>query len=295
MFFSYALTDDTLAYVWWGLAAIALAQPTASRNKIATGHTGGIIRRFIAWNRTLSKKFDAVLVPRSWTVDGLKDYVHTVVPPLVQPDSNICDVGGGKRPFVGLEIPKQKRQYITGIDIDKAELEAAPNGIYDQIFVSDIGAKQLPVKASTATLVICEAVLEHVQDNTQAIRNMAKITKKGGEIALFIPSRNALFAVINRYLPEKVKRKLLFSIFPEYEHAQRFPAYYNHCTPKAMRKLLEQNGIEIAQVRCYYFSTYFSFFLPAHVFWRFYQLMSFLILRENAAESFSIVGTNGSK
>jgi 2-polyprenyl-3-methyl-5-hydroxy-6-metoxy-1,4-benzoquinol methylase len=295
MFLSYAWADDTLAYVWWSLAAIALAQGIRHPNKEAIRYTDRMLRAFINWNRKLSKKFDAVFVPRSWLVDGLKDYVHNVVPPLVQPTSNICDVGGGKRPFVGLEIPKQKGQYILGIDIDETELKLAPDGIYDQIVVSDISAKRLPVKANIATLVICEAVLEHVQNNTQAIRNMAKLTKKGGEIVLFIPSRNALFAVINRHLPQKIKRKLLFSIFPESEHAQGFPAYYNYCTPKAMRKLLEQNGIEITQLRSYYFSTYFSFFLPAHILWRLYQFISFLVIRENAAESFSIVGVNNSK
>ncbi len=249
-----------------------------------------MLRSFISWNRVLSKKFDDLFVPKSWQVDGLVDYVQQVVPPLVKTTSVICDVGGGKRPFVGLEIPRQKKQHITGIDIDRAELKAAPKGIYDRTIVADIGGSKIPATSQAATLVICEAVLEHVQNNEQSIQNIVQLTKRRGTIALFIPSRNALFAVVNRYLPEKIKRKLLFSIFPESEHAQGFPAYYNKCTPKEMRKLLEDNGVDITQLKCYYFSTYFSFFLPAHIFWRLYQLVSYVIIRQNAAESFSIVG-----
>ena len=247
------------------------------------------------WNRRASRTFDKYFVPNSWKIDGLQDYVHEVVPPLIQNDSRICDVGGGKRPFVGLEVPKQKGHHIIGIDIDKTELDAAPQGVYDKVIVSDIGATILPPevtkKAVKADLIICEAVLEHVADNAQAVRNIAGLADDGGKIALFIPSRNALFAIVNRYLPEKLKRAILFTIFPETAHAQGFPAFYDHCTPREMRRLFEANGVRVDTLKCYYFSTYFSFFLPAHMFWRLFQLISYVFLRENAAESFSIVGT----
>ncbi len=139
-------------------------------------------------------------------------------------------------------------------------------------------------------MVICEAVLEHVKNNTQAIKNISELTANKGTIALFIPSRYALFAVINRWLPESIKRKLLFSIFPGTEHAQGFPAYYNQCTSKKITRLLEDNNVVIQKVINYYHCTYFSFFLPAHILWRLYQLISYGLLRSRASESFSIIG-----
>ncbi|MCA9343928.1 methyltransferase domain-containing protein [Candidatus Saccharibacteria bacterium] len=249
-----------------------------------------MFQKFVHWNQVACQKFDNLFVPKSWRTDGLLDFTHNVVPDLIRKNSRVCDVGAGKRPFIGTEIPKQS-QYIIGIDIDKHELEQAPPNIYDKTMVADIGSSDTKTKGINATVVICEAVLEHVKNNTQAIKNISELTANQGTIALFIPSRYALFAIINRWLPESIKRKLLFSIFPGTEHAQGFPAYYNQCTPDKITRLLESNNVTVQKVIPYYQCTYFSFFLPAHVAWRFYQLISYGLLRSKASESFSIIGT----
>lgn len=249
-----------------------------------------MFQKFIRLNQAWSKSFDKYFVPKSWTIDGLKDYVNNVVPPLIKDSSKICDIGGGKRPFVGTEVPKKNSYYILGIDIDKDELDLAPPDIYDKTVVADIGATKLDIEVGKSTLVICEAVLEHVKNNKRALNNISKLTQKNGQIALFIPSRNALFAVINRYMPEKTKKTILYNIFPETKHAQGFPAYYDMCTPSQIKSLFIKNGIKTTEVKCYFHSSYFSFFLPLHIFWRLYQLCCYLIIGNDAAESFSIVG-----
>lgn len=216
-----------------------------------------------------------------------------VVPPRLNAAHTIYDVGGGKHPYIGTDMAKPKGVRIVGLDIDKNELLRAPRGIYDQQIVSDISAPNLQVKVPRQATVICEAVLEHVQNNVEAVHNIAKLCGKRGQAIIFVPSRYALFAMINRLLPQQIKRKLLFGIFPETEGAQGFPAYYDHCTPKAMSSLLLANGFTIAELKCYYRSTYFSFFVPLHVLWRCYQVAAYSILGKDAAESFSIVATKG--
>jgi 2-polyprenyl-6-hydroxyphenyl methylase/3-demethylubiquinone-9 3-methyltransferase len=282
--FSYGWTDDTLAYVWWGVAGIALGSSALQGAKQSIGRSG------INVNRWLSRQFDRLLVPARWRVDGMKDYVHEVVPPLVKSGMQVFDIGGGKRPFVGMQMARPSNVSVVGVDIDADELAQAPQGLYDATIVADIASPRgLKAKNRRANLVICAALLEHVNDNHQAMKNITEITKKGGKIALFIPAKYAAFAQLNRILPEKLKRKILFSIFPESAHAQGFPAYYDKCTPSDFIKLCEQNKFRVELVRTYYQSTYFSFFFPAHVLWRIYQLFSYVVLRRDAAESFSIV------
>ncbi len=282
--FMYSWFDETLAYMWWGLAGLVVARV------MPADKTESMRRSFINLNRWLSHGFDKVFVPRNARIDGLHDYISNMVPQLVKSDMQIFDIGGGKRPFVGMQMARPSDVSVVGVDIDAHELAQAPQGLYDATIVADVASPGgIKTKNRRANLVICAALLEHVKDNRQAMRNITAITKRGGKVALFIPAKHAAFAQINRLLPEKLKRKILFSVFPESAHAQGFPAYYDKCTPSEFVSLCEQNNFRVETVRTYYQSTYFSFFFPAHVLWRMYQLLAYVALRKDAAESFSIV------
>lgn len=282
--FMYSWFDETLAYIWWGLAGVVVARVVPSDK------SESMRRSFINLNRWLSTAFDKLFVPARYRVDGLEHYTQQVVPPLVKPRMQIYDIGGGKRPFIGMQMARPDNVWVVGVDIDKDELTQAPDGLYDSTIVADVAApKGFGFVKKPADLIICAALLEHVSRNDRAMRNIADITKKGGKIVLFIPAKNAAFAQLNRILPEEFKRKVLFGLFPETVHAQGFPAYYDKCTPSEFIKLCESNGFRVDLVRPYYQSTYFSFLFPAHIVWRICQLMAFLILRRDAAESFTIV------
>ncbi|MCA9326497.1 O-antigen ligase family protein [Candidatus Saccharibacteria bacterium] len=280
---SHSWSDDTIAYIWWGLAGIAVG------TSADTGTKKSITRNFINANRWLSKKFDHWFIPRQWRVDGLHDFVYNLAPQIVKGRKIIYDIGGGKRPFVGTQLEKPKGTKVIGIDIDANELKNAPKGAYYKTVVADIGAKHIKLPQEKASMLICEAVLEHVSNNKQATKNIADMLKPGGVACIFVPSRYALFAVINRWIPESLKRKMLFSIFPEAAHAQGFPAYYNHCTAQQLTRLFKQAGLEVQETRHYYESNYFTFFFPLHVVWRLYQFVCWLFVRGSAAESFSLV------
>jgi 2-polyprenyl-3-methyl-5-hydroxy-6-metoxy-1,4-benzoquinol methylase len=244
-------------------------------------------RKFISFNRRLSLAFDQRFIPKKFSVDGLKDFHERLAPSHVGSGQNIYDIGGGKIPFFTAEAKKRKKLRVTGIDIDEQELKRAPTGSYDETVVSDIATFR-PKKAK-ADVVICQAVLEHVANTPAAVSAIGDILKPGGKALLFIPNRNALFARINLILPEAFKRKILFKIFPETEHAQGFPAYYNKCTPRAFKRLCSDNDLVITELQGYYFVTYFSFFFPAHLLWRFGQMILYPVFRENISEAFAVI------
>ncbi len=282
--FMYGWFDETLSYVWWGLAGFVAARVLA-RDPLES-----IRRGFININKWLCVKFDEIFLPKHWSVHGLKDFAENIVPIRIPAKGVVYDIGGGKRPFLGSEMSKPEAVKVVGVDIDGEELKRAPAGAYDKTIVSDISSDSgVPVKIAKADAVVCEAVLEHVSDTERALANIVSITKQGGEMLLFVPGRLAVFAVVNRMLPEKIKRKLLFRIFPETSHAQGFPAYYDRCTPREFVKMLEANDCRVEQIKCYYQSSYFTFFFPLHLLWRLYQLIARLAVGKDACESFSMV------
>ncbi len=96
-----------------------------------------------------------------------------------------------------------------------------------------------------------------------------------------------MFARLNVMLPESLKRRLLFTIFPETSHAQGFPSYYNRCTPEEIRVLSEQHGLTVIDSKFYFISSYFSFFFPLYVLWRGWMVCNRLFWGDRAAETFS--------
>ena len=131
--------------------------------------------------------------------------------------------------------------------------------------------------------------MEHVADTDAALRTMASILKPNGRALIFVPSRNAVFARINLLLPEELKRRILFAVYPHMARDQGFPAYYDHCTPAALRARALGNGLSIEHAPLYYISTYFQFFFPLYLAWRAWLLAFYAIDKEQAAETFALV------
>jgi 2-polyprenyl-6-hydroxyphenyl methylase/3-demethylubiquinone-9 3-methyltransferase len=137
--------------------------------------------------------------------------------------------------------------------------------------------------------VICQSLLEHVPDLDAAIADIRTILKPGGIALVFVPSRNAPFARLNFLLPEKLKRWILFSIFPPKRGSGGFPSYYNKCTLSDLRAIAACHELSVETERYYYASSYFSFFFPLYVLWRAWILFFRAIIGPHAAETYAFV------
>lgn len=243
-----------------------------------------MIRRFIDWNQRLSRGLDRFL-PAGYVIDGNSDFKNNFALKWLTATARVVDIGGGKNPFITAEMKNALALYVTGVDISAQELERAPVGAYDNIICADISGT---AGTGDADLCICQAVLEHVQDVAAAFEAIASFLKPGGIALIFVPSRNAVFARLNLLLPERIKRWLLFTIFPHTKRDQGFPSYYNKCTPGGFRALAHAAGLEIEEARYYYVSSYFSFLFPLHALWRAWIILFRRIAGEQAAETFSM-------
>jgi SAM-dependent methyltransferase len=243
-----------------------------------------MLRQILSWNVKLSQRFDQLL-PTEYTIDGNSDFQKRFAPQWLKPNTTVVDVGGGKNPFIGAEKKKELALDVTGVDINSEELARAPSGAYDRTVCGDIAAI---TGHGDMDVCLCQAVLEHVRDVDAAFLSIASFLRPGGIAIIFVPSRNAIFARLNLLLPERLKRLVLFGIFPQTRHGQGFPSYYDKCTPHEFRVSARAVGLEFEQVKYYYCSTYFSFFAPLHIMWRLWVVLFRSIAGEQAAETFSV-------
>lgn len=246
----------------------------------------GMLNSIVAWNVKLSRAIDSLLPPRL-RCDGNSAFLNDFVPYAVRSKDLVYDIGGGSRPFISLEEKNRLNAKVIGLDISREELVAAPPGIYDEIIVHDLCTFQGDGGADVA---ICQALLEHVPDTAGAFRALASAVKPGGRVFIFAPARNALFARLNMALPERLKKSLLFAIFPSKATGHDgFKAYYDLCIPSKIEELADLNGLDIEHRRIFWLSSYFMAFVPAYIFWRIYQGVGALLLGDDAAESFVYV------
>ena len=189
----------------------------------------------ISWSNQLDK-----LLPDCFRIDGNQNFIHEFVGPYLASGAVVYDVGGGKQPMIPVESKTKLGMRIIGIDVDEKELQSAPVGAYDATVCCDITKYS---GNADADVVICQALLEHVANVAEAIRAIDSILKPGGVALIFVPSANAAYAKLNLLLPEKVKRAILFRIFPHASKAQGFKAYYDRCTPREIKDIAGKYGL----------------------------------------------------
>ena len=187
----------------------------------------------------------------------------------LDPGSVVADLGGGRRFIYSHWVPKDVK--VWAIDIDPDELEL--NSDVDTKILGDV-SKSLPIDSNEVDLILSRALLEHVEDNESALREMHRILKPGGRMIHFIPARYSTFGVAARVLPFEQLKKLLHLAIPGTIGIVEFPVFYNLCTAKKLSRNLEVlNFGDISVKTCYYASSYFYPVLPAYLVVVFYQFI----------------------
>lgn len=242
-----------------------------------------LFRKFINSQLWLARQFDRLL-PEKLATPGYRDSKTTMLQKYLARGITLYDFGSGSRPSLNLRRKTELGVEVVGIDIDQNELNAAPEGLYDRTICADLTNYE---GEGLADLVICMAVLEHVRDNNAAIHAISSALKPGGKALLYLPAGGALFARLNKVLPEGIKRKILHGLYPS-DHTG-FPAYYDRCTPEQIETLARQHDLGVVEKKIYYTSHYFAFFFPFYLCWRLWNVLAYLVVGERAAESFSLV------
>ena len=79
---------------------------------------------------------------------------------------------------------------VIGLEYDFARARVAHS---ETACILNAASESLPFPADCFDLILSHEVLEHVQDDRAALAEMARVLKKGGRLALFVPNRGYPF------------------------------------------------------------------------------------------------------
>jgi ubiquinone/menaquinone biosynthesis C-methylase UbiE len=96
----------------------------------------------------------------------------------------ILDVGCG----LGMYVKKMRdfSQEVYGVDVDPEKVAEASRALPNIQLAS---AEKLPFPDGFFDVVLLHEVIEHVEDDRQAIREAHRVIKRGGRIVIFAPNR----------------------------------------------------------------------------------------------------------
>jgi SAM-dependent methyltransferase len=128
-------------------------------------------------------------------------------------DSVILDIGCSSGIFLKeLELQGFKTEYLFGIDISKNAIENCKKNGIQNAFVMDAQRITLTEKFD---IIVASDCLEHLQDDSQALRNWYELLKTGGMMYVFVPAFQSLWSThdevnmhFRRYTSKELKDKL---------------------------------------------------------------------------------------
>ncbi|MGD8405162.1 MAG: methyltransferase domain-containing protein [Anaerolineales bacterium] len=100
----------------------------------------------------------------------------------------VLENGCGVGMYVEHMLPYDGR--ITGLEYD---FERAAEARTRSPNILNAAGESLPLPSGTFDLILSHEVLEHVQDDAQAVREMVRVLRPGGRIVLFVPNRGYPF------------------------------------------------------------------------------------------------------
>ena len=98
----------------------------------------------------------------------------------------VLDVGSGLGVYVRHLTPLAKS--VFGIEYEQERAKEALRKSGSGVFVRG-AAERLPYPQASFDVVLCNEVIEHVQDDRRAVAEMIRVLKVGGRLVLFCPNR----------------------------------------------------------------------------------------------------------
>jgi hypothetical protein len=180
--------------------------------------------------------------------------------------SNICDVGGGAHPSVGLaRIQEAGLRYVV-FDVSEEELDKAPAGYtpfqgsaLDRARVGELLAQHGPFD-----LVTSRWTAEHMQDGRLFHEMVYSLLRPGGAAVHLFPTLYSFPFLFNRIMDNGLSAPILARVQPKRQ--SKFPAYYSWCRGPSARQLqrLQSLGYEVELYLGGYGHNYYRRVPPLH-------------------------------
>jgi len=243
-----------------------------------------VLERFLALNRRSSNGLEARL-PHATDLHAM--WTERVTKLLnARAGQFVVDAGGGKSCLFAANR-RQPGTRIVAVDISEEEMRS--NTDVDETRVANV-VEGLPFEAGEVDLLVSRSTIEHLEDVEAFMHNCRRVMKDGGHMVHALPCKFAPFALANRLLPHWLTKRLLLLFMPWSDGILGFRAYYDHCYPSDMARVIEASGFEVEQVIVsWYQARYFDFFFPLFALNVGYELIVRALRIRNLCAGFLIV------
>lgn len=117
-----------------------------------------------------------------------------------------------------------------GIDADKKTLRIVSKK-HPEIHLAASGAEILPFAENSFDTVICTEVIEHLKHPEEALKEMHRVAKKGGEIIISTPNYRSVWPLIERFWSRKANVR---------DYSKE---HISHFSKKILKKMAEESGM----------------------------------------------------
>jgi ubiquinone/menaquinone biosynthesis C-methylase UbiE len=128
---------------------------------------------------------------------GLDDWWRRITVRALAPaaDAQMLDIGSGTGPFIPLLLASAPQGYVVGTDFTMAMMQAGQARLTEQSAFVCGDAMQLPFADATFDIITAGFVIRNVVDIDTTFRELHRITKTGGKLAILEVARPRLALV----------------------------------------------------------------------------------------------------
>lgn len=131
-------------------------------------------------------------------------------------------IGGDLNLAQSLRTIKGNVAKIIGADVDPVVLD---NPFLDEAVVT-VPGQRLPFSDQLFDVVVCDWVLEHVEEPNLFVEEVFRILKPGGWFCARTPNKYSYFALGSRLIPERCQSGILEKLQSARESRDVFPKFY---------------------------------------------------------------------
>lgn len=172
-------------------------------------------------------------------VDGTIAF-YTRVGALLGPDATVLDLGAGRGAFLEdwctvrreLQRLRGRVRRVVGCDVDEA---VRSNAALDEAHVVAPG-QPTPFADASFDLIVCDWVLEHVEDPAAFAAEVTRLLRPGGWFCARTPNRWHYTYLMSALIPNRLHRAILRYAQPWRREEDVFPAWYRFNTLAQVRR-----------------------------------------------------------
>lgn len=168
---------------------------------------------------------------------------------LLNPHSRVLDLGCGRGasaagdlvPFrKQLRILRGKVALVIGIDVDQT---AQQNPYVDEFRLIE-DRHNWPVQDNSIDVVVCDHVLEHVDDPLRFFYEIRRCLVKGGVVCVRTTNRHSYIGLAAALIPETRHWKVLAAMQPHRQRRDIFPTEYRCNNVRSLKSAMVRNGFQ---------------------------------------------------